>query len=77
MIYKSLVNIKEHDSHLPEAMKNTRRSGIKLNARECIMKLEECQYFEMIYTHNRIKQNLEINCNQYQNVIIKRQARTS
>lgn len=33
--------------HLYEAMENTRRADTKLNAEKCVIKAEECQFFEI------------------------------
>ena len=48
---------KEHDSHLYETMERTRKAGIKLNKKKCVVKTKECNFFGMLYTPDGVKPN--------------------
>ncbi|GCB68518.1 hypothetical protein scyTo_0008241 [Scyliorhinus torazame] len=39
------IDDKDHNYNPHEALKKTRKAGIKLNTNKCIEKVTECQYF--------------------------------
>ena len=49
---------KEYGHHLHELMKNTQRSGIKMNVKICIIKCKKVSSFGVIYIPNKVKKKV-------------------
>ena len=53
MMYRHLANERIYDRNLHEAMKCTRKAGIKLNFDKCVIKTKCCSFFGNLYTTRR------------------------
>ena len=48
-------NDKEHDIHLHDTMECTRKAGMQLNEKKCVIKTKECNFFGTPYTLEGVK----------------------